>query len=113
MLTLVDYLTIDRVKPLLCDIFNQAQYWKEAPSDVSSVLSQMKDYMQTAWKHADSVWDGNMSRTLHTYAAWAWMTGDDEFANSVVNPNMPCKEILRNICRHYGWDYALWDSKAA
>ena len=79
------------------------------------MLSTMKDYMAFAWEKANDCRGLSAQRSLMHFIAWTWLAGEPELSAKIVNLyetqyQFYGKDILVEICKHYGWDHTQWDN---
>lgn len=85
------------------------EQWGEASENTTEgILKIMLDYMPFAWDKAKNCRGISASRSISHYKAWIWMLNDGfEF-----DEDSYChygKDLLRSICKQYGWNPNKWD----
>lgn len=82
--------------------------WTPDENSKETILKIMLDYMPFAWKKAKNCRGISASRSISHFKAWIWMLNDG-FGFSDDDYCFYGKDLLRKICKQYGWDPKQWD----
>ncbi len=102
------FLDFEHAKPYLKEGTKSEQWGKPTENSTENILQIMLDYMSFAWEKAKGCRAISASRSISHYKAWIWML-DDDFQ---FDENSYChygKNLLREICKQYGWNPNQWD----
>lgn len=101
------FLEYKYAKPYLKES-SKPEDWKQDENSTESILEIMLDYMPFAWEKAIGCRGISASRSISHYVGWIWML-DDGFE---FDADLYChygKNLLREICKQYGWNPNQWD----
>ena len=104
----LNFLEFEHAKPYLKEGTKPEQWGQPTENSTKNILSIMLDYMPFAWKKAKNCRGISASRSISHYVGWIWML-DDGFE---IDADSYChygKNLLREICKQYGWNPKQWD----
>lgn len=87
----------------------KSEEWEFDENSTESILKIMLDYMPFAWEKAKNCRDISATRSISHYKAWIWLL-DDGFEIDEDSYRYYGKDILRSICKQYGWNPNQWDN---
>lgn len=98
---LVPFLDLEHAKPFLVPDMTD---WTQVPLDRETVLNQMREYMDFAWRKVEDHRGLSASRSVEKFEAWLWLLGDEPViadfdAAPYENYGAP---KLHVVCKAYG-----------
>ena len=102
------FLDYEYVKQYLKEGTKPEQWGEPSENTTEGILKIMLDYMPFAWDKAKNCRGISASRSISHYKAWIWML-DDGFEFDEDSYCHYGKDLLRAICKQYGWNPNQWD----
>lgn len=103
------FLDYEHAKQYLKEGTKPEQWGEPSENSTEGILKIMLDYMPFAWDKANNCRGISASRSISHYKAWIWMLNDscqiDEDSYRFYG-----KDLLRMICKQYGWNPNQWDN---
>lgn len=105
---LISYLSKENARQYFQEGYDGGD-WVPSPRDEDAILGEMLGYMPFAWDKANGCRGLSAGRSMMHMAVWLWMLGEGEAFDEVLDYGFYGKPQLREICKHFGWDWRKWD----